>query len=70
MAGAGAVVATGWSMPDDASDFFRAFYRELQRRDAGDPADALRAAQLEALRSPGWRSDPEYWAAYFILGNR
>jgi CHAT domain-containing protein len=70
MAGAGAVVATGWSMPDDASDFFRAFYRELQRRNAGDPADALRAAQLEALRSPGWRSDPEYWAAYFILGNR
>jgi len=69
MAGAGAVVATGWSIPDDAGDFFRSFYRELQRLQSRDPGEALRAAQIESVRSGGWRSDPGYWAAFFALGN-
>jgi CHAT domain-containing protein len=68
-AGAAGVVATNWSTPDDAGPFFQRFYRELQRREARDPAEALRIAQIETLRSGGWRSDPAYWSAYFVLGN-
>ena len=68
-AGAAAVVATGWSIPDDAAGLFPTFYRELQDGESRDPAAALRSAQIEALRSAGWRSDPAYWAAYFTLGN-
>jgi CHAT domain-containing protein len=68
-AGAAGVVATSWSIPDDAGPFFQRFYRELQRSTARDPAEALRTAQIETLRAGGWRSDPAYWSAYFILGN-
>jgi CHAT domain-containing protein len=69
MAGAGAVVATEWSTPDDEGVFFRRFYRELQTSESHDPADALRAAQMAVIRLRGWRSDPAFWAAYFVLGN-
>ena len=69
MAGAGAVLATQWSTPDDVGVFFRRFYRELQRSESHDPADALRTAQVETLRSGDWRSHPGFWAAYFVLGN-
>ena len=31
------------------------------------PAAALRAAQVEMLRSPQWRS-PYYWAAFTLQG--
>jgi CHAT domain-containing protein len=68
MAGARAVVASEWATPDDVGVFFRRFYRQL-RSSSGDPADALRAAQIDALRSHGWRSQPRFWAAYFALGN-
>jgi CHAT domain-containing protein len=69
MAGARAVVATEWATPDDVGVFFRRFYQQLRRAAPGDPADALRAAQIEALRSKGWRSQPSFWAGYFALGN-
>ena len=69
MAGASAVVATVWSTPDDDGIFFRSFYRELQDSPSHDPADALRLAQVAALGSGGWRSNPAFWAAYFVLGN-
>jgi len=69
MAGARDVVATGWSTPDDVGVFFGRFYRQLQSGEARDPADALQAAQIETLRSGGWRSRPGFWAAYFALGN-
>jgi Uncharacterized protein conserved in bacteria len=68
MAGARAVVASEWATPDDVGVFFRRFYRQL-RSSPRDPADALRAAQIEALRSHNWRSQPRFWAAYFTLGN-
>ena len=68
-AGAAAVVATSWSTPDDAGQFFQRFYRELQRSETRDPAEALRIAQIDTLRSGGWRSDPAYWSSYFVLGN-
>jgi len=69
MAGAGAVIATKWPIPDDVGVFFRGFYRELQRSEFYDPAGALRAAQIETLRSGDWRSRPVFWAAYFAIGN-
>jgi CHAT domain-containing protein len=69
MAGARAVVATEWPTPDDVGVFFRRFYLELQRSPTRDPAEALRAAQIEALRSQDWRSQPGFWAAYFAVGN-
>jgi CHAT domain-containing protein len=69
MAGARAVVATRWTTPDDVGVFFRSFYQQLRRSPAGDPAEALRAAQIEALHSHDWRSEPRFWAAYFALGN-
>jgi CHAT domain-containing protein/tetratricopeptide (TPR) repeat protein len=69
MAGARAVVATEWSTPDDVGVFFRRFYQQLRRSPVHDPADALRAAQIEALRSHDWRSQPSFWAGYFALGN-
>ena len=69
MAGARAVVATEWATPDDVGVFFRRFYQQLRHSSSRDPAEALRAAQIEALRSHDWRSQPRFWAAYFALGN-
>jgi CHAT domain-containing protein/tetratricopeptide (TPR) repeat protein len=69
MAGARAVVATEWATPDDVGVFFRRFYQYLRRSSTRDPAEALRAAQIEALRSHDWRSQPSFWAGYFALGN-
>jgi CHAT domain-containing protein/tetratricopeptide (TPR) repeat protein len=69
MAGASAVMATEWSTPDDVGVFFRRFYREMQLSGSHDPADALRAAQIETIQSRDWRSQPGFWAAYFVLGN-
>ncbi|MCS6953062.1 MAG: CHAT domain-containing tetratricopeptide repeat protein [Bryobacterales bacterium] len=65
-AGARAVVATLWSTPDDSGEFFADFYREL--RNGATAAEALRAAQMGALRSGSWRARPSYWAAYFAIG--
>ena len=68
-AGASAVIASLWPTPDDTGDLFVAFYRNLGRSadSAGSrptPAAALRDAQLEMLRSKGWRAKPSYWAAF------
>ena len=68
-AGASAVIASLWPTPDDTGELFAAFYRNLGRpADAAgnrsSPAAALRDAQVEMLRSPGWRSRPSYWAAF------
>jgi CHAT domain-containing protein len=69
MAGARAVVATEWATPDDVGVFFRRFYRQLRKSSMRDPAEALQAAQIEALQSHDWRSEPSFWAGYFALGN-
>ncbi len=66
-AGAGSVLASYWDVPDDAGPFFAAFYRELSR--SGEtPAAALRAAQREMIQAGGWRANPRYWAAWFVMG--
>ncbi len=70
-AGAKAVIATQWPVPDDSGKLFLKFYDHLRNSDRGDrlaPAEALRRAQVEALRSSGSESEPLYWAAYEIFG--
>jgi CHAT domain-containing protein len=71
-AGARAVTASHWTTPDDSGELFLAFYRHLARGDPGgwtrNSAAALRAAQIEMLRSASWRAQPAYWAAYYVVG--
>jgi CHAT domain-containing protein len=65
MAGAGAVVATGWPVTDSRGDLFSRFYYHLQ---SIPPAAALRQAQVEMIHSSTWRTTPAYWAAYQMTG--
>jgi CHAT domain-containing protein len=68
-AGADSVVASRWATPDEDGGLFRAFYGYLSRGRL-DPAQSLRAAQIEMIHSSGWRSRPRYWGAYFMVGSR
>jgi len=68
-AGAQSVVGSRWATPDEDGGLFRAFYGYLIGHPA-DPAQALRAAQIEMIRASGWRARPRYWGAYFMVGNR
>ena len=65
-AGAGAVLATQWDIPDDgARTFMQAFYSTLRSSPEKGAAFALRQAQLETKsREPGVTR----WAGYFLLG--
>ncbi|MGH9667294.1 MAG: CHAT domain-containing protein, partial [Bryobacteraceae bacterium] len=71
-AGASGVVASHWPTPDDTGELFQSFYRRTwgvqDGRSVGGAAEALREAQLDMLRSGGWRAAPRYWAAYFAIG--
>lgn len=65
--GAARVVATLWSVDDQATaDLMQRFYRHLygNRR---SPAEALRAAQRELAAHPRW-GQPRYWAAFQLQG--
>jgi CHAT domain-containing protein len=68
-AGARAVVASHWPTPDDRGVLFIDFYRHFRETPDAGPAVALRRAQLDMLRAGGWRSDPQYWATYFVNGD-
>ncbi|HVW86407.1 MAG TPA: CHAT domain-containing protein [Bryobacteraceae bacterium] len=66
-AGAHAVMATGWDVPDDAAEGLMVeFYRALRADPGAGPAAALRAAQLSAIGSRS-TTNPAYWAGYFLL---
>jgi CHAT domain-containing protein/tetratricopeptide (TPR) repeat protein len=68
-AGAGGVVGSLWEVNDQlAQPLMEAFHREYQR--GGDPANALRNAQLRMLRSrdPKQRS-PAGWAGFRYTGS-
>jgi len=69
-AGAKAVVASHWPTPDDTGALFLSFYRSLRDGPRTEPAVALQRAQIDMLRSGSWRSNPRYWAAYFVTGNQ
>jgi len=68
-AGARAVVASRWPMPDDSGPLFDIFYRSLGPQRSFTPGEALRRAQAAMLRAGGWRARPRYWAAYFVVGS-
>jgi len=70
VAGAGAVLATYWPVPDDSGMFFEEFYRHF-RKGSGSPAEAalaLQRTQDVMRRSNSWHSSPSYWGAYFLVG--
>lgn len=66
-AGAHSVVASLWPVPDDDGELLYAFYGGLQPRKIS-ASYALQTAQLRSLHSGSWRSNPRYWAAYFVAG--
>jgi len=65
LAGARAVIATGWPVGDTSGELFDAFYRNLR---SVSPAEALRRSQVEMIHSGTWRSAPAYWAAFQSSG--
>ena len=68
-AGARAVIASHWPTTDDTGTLFVAFYKHFRETPEAGPAVALQRAQLDMLRAGGWRSDPQYWATYFVNGD-
>jgi CHAT domain-containing protein len=68
LAGAQSVVTSNWDTPDGNGALFIALYRNLSGHRT-DPARALRDAQLDMIRSGGWRARPQYWGAYSVVGN-
>ncbi len=70
MAGAHAVIGSSWATPDESGALFGALYRNLNGESGRSPAAALREAQLEMIRSGGWRSKPSYWGSYFVVGSQ
>jgi CHAT domain-containing protein/tetratricopeptide (TPR) repeat protein len=67
-AGAARVLASLWSVEDQATaELMGSFYRGMLR-DGLTPAEALRRAQLEiAGKKPVWKS-PYYWAGFSLQG--
>jgi CHAT domain-containing protein len=67
-AGAQSVIATLWSVDDQATAQFMArFYRELWR-EGRSPAAALELTQEWMIQQDRWRS-PYYWAAFTLTGD-
>lgn len=66
-AGAGGVVGSLWEVSDEMTHpLMQAFHEEYRR--SGDPARALRAAQLRMLASGGEQSSPAAWAGFRYTG--
>ncbi|NJL27434.1 MAG: CHAT domain-containing protein [Thermoanaerobaculia bacterium] len=66
-AGAARVVVSLWKVDDDATaELMKSFYREMLV-EGRPPAAALRAAQLNLRRRPGWET-PRYWAGFVLQG--
>ena len=65
-AGVPAVVASLWSVDDEATaDFFGDYHAELSK--GGDPSTALRHTQLAWVRKSGWNG-ASTWAAFTLFG--
>jgi CHAT domain-containing protein len=66
-AGAARVMSSLWSVDDRAtSELMKRFYRHMISNGLS-PAEALRRAQIDMSRLPGWKS-PYYWAAFSLQG--
>lgn len=67
-AGASSVVASLWTVDDEATaELMKRFYENMITKDMS-PASALRAAQNSIRNEPRW-SSPYYWAAFTIQGD-
>ena len=67
VAGASSVVATLWSVDDEATrQLMLAFYAHV--KEGKSLVEALRAAQLQLLNNPRYHS-PFYWAAFSLYGD-
>ncbi len=67
-AGAGSVIATYWPTPDDPGSLLESFYRSWRASPTAGQEEAMRLAQIEAIRAGGWRSNPAFWAGFFLIG--
>ncbi|HEX2204234.1 MAG TPA: CHAT domain-containing protein [Longimicrobium sp.] len=69
--GARSVLASLWRVSDEAAEpLMRAFYAHwLDDADRPSKAEALRRAQADLRRAPGF-ADPLYWAAFQLHGGR
>lgn len=66
-AGASSVIASLWTVDDEAtSELMKRFYANLLQRQM-NPAAALQAAQNSIRSEPQWRS-PYFWAAFTLQG--
>jgi len=66
-AGAKRVVVSLWSVNDTATaELMKRFYQQMLEKGV-NPVAALRAAQLEMLKSEQWKA-PYYWAAFVVQG--
>jgi len=66
LAGAESQVISLWQVADDATrDLMVTYYARLLAGE--DRAEALRRAQLEIMRRPGW-SHPYFWASFIPVG--
>jgi len=67
-AGAQSVLASLWSVADDSTaSLMTRFYRYLRGGRSKD--EALRAAQMDVIRSGGKASRPFHWAAFELFGD-
>jgi CHAT domain-containing protein len=67
-AGAARVVASLWSVQDDATaELMKRFYQKMLGKAQMRPAAALRAAQVETWKTRRWQS-PFYWASFILQG--
>lgn len=66
-AGATRVVASLWSVSDEATAALMADFYKGMENDGFPPAAALRAAQIQMWKNKRW-SSPYYWAAFQIQG--
>lgn len=66
-AGAERVVVSLWNVNDQAtSELMARFYKNMLKG-GQRPAEALRNAQVEMLRTPQWIA-PYYWAGFVLQG--
>ena len=66
-AGAKRVVVSLWSVNDTATaELMKRFYQQMLEKGV-NPVAALRAAQLEMLKTEQWKA-PYYWAAFVVQG--
>jgi CHAT domain-containing protein len=67
-AGAKQAIASLWSVNDEGTQaLMEAFYGELKKGDV-TPTEALHRAQVSLIKSPKY-NHPNYWSAFFAIGN-